>query len=80
MALYDQLDAGKLEQLRELRRILAEAIDSYENPRDLAPLSTRFIEVVTEIERLDGTNRDAATVTDLADRIRRNRERRARAE
>lgn len=77
MSLAAETGNGRVSELTELRRILAEAIDGYEYPRDLPPLAARYMEVSAELARLDGTNADAATVTNLADRIARNRRKRA---
>jgi len=54
MALADVSNGNNtLEQLVELRIILARAIDTCESSRDLAALSRRYMEVVEAIDAID---------------------------
>lgn len=52
--LTEKTDAPRLEQLKELLEILAEAIDQRPGARDLAGLSKQYRETVKEIEEIEG--------------------------
>lgn len=54
MSLSKKEDSTRLEQLVELRGILAESIDGCESNRDLAALTKQYREVLAEIESLEG--------------------------
>lgn len=60
----------RLGQLRHLRVLLSEAIDSCESGRDLAALSLRFQSVVAEIEELVGSGEAVSAVDEIAARRR----------
>ena len=62
--------AGRLNQLYELRDILAKAIDDCESMRDLAALSKQFRETTKEIEEIEG----AGTQDDEIEEILNKRE------
>lgn len=52
--LTEKTDAPRLDQLKELLEILAEAIDQRPGARDLAGLSKQYRETVKEIEEIEG--------------------------
>lgn len=60
----------RLGQLRHLRSLLSEAIDSCESGRDLAALSLRFQSVVAEIEELAGSGQEVSPADEIAARRR----------
>ena len=47
---------SRLEQLKALRDILADEIDSRPGARDLASLAKQYRETITEIEQLEGAD------------------------
>ena len=47
---------SRLEQLKTLRDILADEIDSRPGARDLASLAKQYRETITEIEQLEGAD------------------------
>lgn len=55
----------RLEQLRQLRNILAEAIDDEPGPRDLAQLSKQYRETILEIEQIEGAEQHDDDIADL---------------
>ena len=71
MSLFDLSGQDdRLGQLRHLRALLSEAIDSCESGRDLAALSLRFQSVVAEIEELAGSGQSATPADEIAARRR----------
>lgn len=52
--LTEKNNATRLEKLKELLEILAEAIDQRPGARDLAQLSKQYRETVKEIEEIEG--------------------------
>ena len=52
--LVEQLEGSRLDQLKALRDVLAEAIDSKPGARDLAQLSKQYRETIKEIEEIEG--------------------------
>ena len=52
--LTEKTAAPRLDQLKELLEILAEAIDQRPGARDLAQLSKQYRETVKEIEEIEG--------------------------
>ena len=52
--LIEKTDAPRLDQLKELLKILAEAIDQRPGARDLAGLLKQYRETVKEIEEIEG--------------------------
>lgn len=48
------VDGTRLEQLKELLHILAEAIDGKPGARDLSQLSKQYRETLAEIEEIEG--------------------------
>ena len=61
------IEAGtRLEQLKTLRGILADAIDNCNSMRDLASLSRQYRETIREIEEIEGNhNADADEIGDI---------------
>ena len=55
----------RLEQLKTLRGILAQAIDECNSMRDLAALSRQYRETIREIEELEGTHDDNDAIGDI---------------
>lgn len=49
---------GRLEQLKELAKVLAANIDVCENPSALAPLAKQYRETILEIEQIEGAKSD----------------------
>ncbi len=49
---------GRLEQLKELAKVLAANIDACENPSALAPLAKQYRETILEIEQIEGEKSD----------------------
>lgn len=68
---------GRLEQLKTLRSILAEAIDGCNSMRDLASLSRQYRETIREIEEIEGTHADVDEIGDILDARKRAGESRA---
>ena len=56
--LSDNIDESRLNQLKELLQILAEAIDKSPGARDLAQLVKQYRETLKEIEEIDGGKTD----------------------
>ena len=54
--LTEKNNATRLEKLKELLEILAEAIDQRPGARDLAQLSKQYRETVKEIEEIEGAD------------------------
>lgn len=55
MGLLEENDSGRLSQLKELRRILAESIDAGAGARDLSQLTKQYRETIKEIEEIEGS-------------------------
>ena len=55
----------RVEQLKTLRGILAEAIDSCNSMRDLASLSRQYRETIREIEEIEGEPHDDDEIGDI---------------
>lgn len=49
---------SRLIQLKELKRVLADAIDNTSSGRDLAQLTKQYREVLAEIEEIEGGDED----------------------
>lgn len=59
LGLTEIVDNGtRLEQLKELLRILADEIDERPGARDLAQLSRQYRETLKEIEEIEGAQDD----------------------
>lgn len=52
--MIDVVDAPRVDQLKELLRILAEQIDSKPGSRDMASLARQYRETLKEIEEIEG--------------------------
>lgn len=63
--------------LRSLRDRLATQIDSTSSARDLAPLASRLVEVLSEISRLDPPEVEPEVESPLAEVLRLAREAKA---
>ena len=57
--------ATRVEQLKALRDILAEAIDECSSMRDLAALSRQYRETIRELEEIEGTHDDNDAIGDI---------------
>lgn len=55
----------RLEQLKELLRILADEIDKRPGARDLAQLSRQYRETIKEIEEIEGANNNDDAVAKI---------------
>ena len=55
----------RLEQLKELLRILADEIDERPGARDLAQLSRQYRETLREIDEIEGAETDGDEITEL---------------
>lgn len=67
-AITAALDVSKRAILVELRKAIANALDAGVQPRDLAPLTRRLLEVNAELEQLDAIIDDPITAaTQLPD-------------
>lgn len=55
----------RVEQLKTLREILAEAIDNCNSMRDLASLSRQYRETIRELEEIEGTTHDNDEIGDI---------------
>lgn len=56
MSLEGAAEVGsRVDALKELRKLLARAIDECESKRDLSSLSARFMTVVEQIEAAEGS-------------------------
>ena len=55
----------RVEQLKTLREILAEAIDNCNSMRDLASLSRQYRETIRELEEIEGTTNDNDEIGDI---------------
>lgn len=58
-------DGTRLEQLKELLRILADEIDERPGARDLAQLSRQYRETLKEIEEIEGGLDDGDQIAEL---------------
>ena len=57
--MFDGVEESRLSQLKELLKVLAEAIDRRPGARDLAQLAKQYRETLKEIEELErGTDTD----------------------
>ena len=71
MALQDKAQAGRLEQLIELRDVLALSIDVCESMRDLASLSRQYRETIREIESIESGEDDGDEIASIILRHRK---------
>lgn len=66
LGLTEIVDNGtRLEQLKELLRILADEIDERPGARDLAQLSRQYRETLKEIEEIEGGLDDGDQIAEL---------------
>ena len=72
MSLGSMSEAGRLEQLTELRDILAESIDACESMRDLASLSRQYRETIREIESIESGEDDGDEIASIILRHRKS--------
>lgn len=68
MSLRKASSEGRLAALRELRHVLATAIDECESMRDLAALTNRFQSVLAEIDDLKPGEQKGDAVDEIAKR------------
>lgn len=71
MALQDKSQAGRLEQLIELRDVLALSIDVCDSMRDLASLSRQYRETIREIESIESGEDDEDEIASIILRHRK---------
>lgn len=58
-------DGTRLEQLKELLRILADEIDERPGARDLAQLSRQYRETLKEIEEIEGSEQNGDDISEI---------------
>jgi len=58
-------DGTRLEQLKELLRILADEIDARPGARDLAQLSRQYRETLKEIEEIEGAEQNDDDISEI---------------
>ena len=58
-------DGTRLEQLKELLRILADGIDERPGARDLAQLSRQYRETLKEIEEIEGAEQNEDDISEI---------------
>ena len=58
-------DGTRLEQLKELLRILADEIDERPGARDLAQLSRQYRETLKEIEEIEGAQQNDDDISEI---------------
>lgn len=64
--LTEIVDNGtRLEQLKELLRILADEIDERPGARDLAQLSRQYRETLKEIEEIEGAEQNDDAISEI---------------
>ena len=78
MSLSEAAPEGRLAGLVALRERLASEIDGCESARDVAALSIRFMDVLAQIDELDGSAAASAPSSPL-DELRRKRAERSKA-
>ena len=78
MSLSEADPEGRLAGLVALRERLASEIDGCESARDVAALSIRFMDVLAQIDELDGSAAASAPSSPL-DELRRKRAERSKA-
>lgn len=66
LGLTEIVDNGtRLEQLKELLRILADQIDARPGARDLAQLSRQYRETLKEIEEIEGSENNDDDISEI---------------
>lgn len=66
LGLTEIVDNGtRLEQLKELLRILADEIDERPGARDLAQLSRQYRETLKEIEEIEGADQNDDDISEI---------------
>lgn len=66
LGLTEMVDNGtRLEQLKELLRILADEIDERPGARDLAQLSRQYRETLKEIEEIEGAEQNDDDISEI---------------
>lgn len=66
LGLTEIVDNGtRLEQLKELLRILADEIDKRPGARDLAQLSRQYREALKEIEEIEGAEQNDDDISEI---------------
>jgi predicted HAD superfamily Cof-like phosphohydrolase len=66
LGLTEIVDNGtRLEQLKELLRILADEIDERPGARDLAQLSRQYRETLKEIEEIEGAQQNDDDISEI---------------
>lgn len=73
MSLSDAAPNGRLAGLVALRERLANEIDQCDSSRDVAALSIRFMDVLAQIDDLNGPAATAGTPVSPLDELRRKR-------
>ena len=73
MSLSDAAPNGRLAGLVALRERLANEIDQCDSSRDVAALSIRFMDVLAQIDDLNGPAAAAGTPVSPLDELRRKR-------
>ena len=62
---------NRIKALIELRDLLAEHIDNCQSNRDLAALSRQFVQVLAEIDELNGSkNENTVSLTDFRGKLK----------
>ena len=56
---------NRLEQLKQLARVLATNIDDCEDPKNLPQLAKQYRETIREIEEIEGANNHGDEVSDI---------------
>ena len=56
---------SRLAQLKALAKVLAEGIDSCQDPRALPALARQYRETIREIEEIEGANNHGDEVSDI---------------
>jgi hypothetical protein len=73
MSLSEAAPEGRLAGLVALRERLAQEIDGCESARDVAALSLRFMDVLVQIDELEGGSSAASAPSSPLDELRRKR-------
>jgi hypothetical protein len=78
MSLSEAAPEGRLAGLVALRERLAQEIDGCESARDVAALSLRFMDVLVQIDELEGGSATASAPASPLDELRRKRAERSK--
>lgn len=56
---------SRIEQLKELAKVLATAIDACINPKALPAMAKQYRETIREIEEIDGVSADGDEISEI---------------